>query len=148
MGYRGYEHTHTEPLFPFGYGLSYSSFAMSNLQAHATAPGHVTASFDVRNTGAVAGAAVAQLYVAQDKPSVPRPAKELKGYARVALGPGEQKHLTVELSPRSFAWFNPATGDWQADAGAYTLLLGSSAETIAARTGVQLDRTLHIPIGD
>ena len=148
MGYRGYEHAHTAPLFPFGYGLSYTTFAMSNLQTHATAPGHVTADFDVRNTGTVAGATVAQIYVAEDHPPVPRPAKELKGYARVALAPGEQKHLTVELDPRSFAWFNPATGDWQADAGSYTVLLGASAEAIAAKGAVHLDRTLHIAVGD
>jgi len=145
VGYRGYEHSHTTPLFPFGFGLSYTSFDMSNLTAQSSATGHVTASFDVRNTGKVTGATVAQLYVSQNNTSVPRPAKELKGYFRVQLAPGEQKHLSIDLDPRSFAYFNPSTGEWQADAGSYTLLLASSADTVLAKTVVQLDHTLHIP---
>ena len=147
MGYRGYEHNGTTPLFPFGYGLSYTSFAMSNLKAESNGNGKVTASFDVRNTGKVAGATVAQLYVSQDKTSVPRPAKELKGFARAELAPGEQKHMTIDLNPRSFAYFDTANGDWRADAGTYTLLLGSSAETILSKTVVKLNSPLRIPVG-
>jgi beta-glucosidase len=147
VGYRGYEHNHTSPLFPFGYGLSYTTFAISNLKAESSGEGHVVASFDVKNTGSVAGAAVTQLYVSQGKPSVPRPAKELKGFSRVELSSGEQKHVTIELDPRSFAYFDSGSGEWRADAGTYTLLLGSSSETILAKTSVQLDTPLHIPVG-
>ena len=148
VGYRGYEHNRTTPLYPFGFGLSYTSFNMSNLTTQSSATGHITASFDVSNTGKVPGATVAQLYLSQNNPSVPRPAKELKGYLRVELAPGEQKHLSIELDPRSFAYFNPSTGEWQADAGSYTLLLGSSEETILAKTVVQLDQALRIPVSD
>jgi beta-glucosidase len=148
VGYRGYEHSNISPLFPFGYGLSYTTFDMSNLRAQSDGNGHVVASFDVRNTGKIAGAAVAQLYVSQNRPSVPRPPKELKGFSRVELAPGEQKRLTIELDPRSFAYFDPTSGEWRADAGSYTLLLGSSTQTILTKTVVQLDRALRIPVGE
>ena len=148
MGYRGYQHTGTAPLFPFGYGLSYTTFAMSHLQAHAEAGGRVTATFDVQNTGGSAGATVAQLYVSENHPTVPRPVKELKGYLRVALAPGEQKHMTLELGPRSFAYFDAKTGTWQANAGEYTLSLGTSAETTQAKTEMKLGKALRLSVSD
>jgi beta-glucosidase len=148
VGYRGYEHSGTAPLFPFGYGLSYTTFAMSNLKTTSNADGHVLASFDVENTGRVAGATVAQLYVSQKNPSVPRPAEELKGFSRVELGPGERKHVTIELGPRSFAYFDTKAGAWQADAGSYTLSLGNSVNEILIKTVVQLSRTLHIGVAE
>jgi beta-glucosidase len=146
VGYRGYEHNQTSPLFPFGYGLSYTTFNVSNLTAESNGIDHVVASFDVRNTGKVAGAAVTQLFVSQNNPSVQRPAKELKGFSRVELGPGEHRHVTIELNPRSFAYFTPESEEWKVDAGSYTLMLGSSAETIVAKTVVQLDTSLRIPL--
>jgi beta-glucosidase len=148
VGYRGYEHSGTAPLFPFGYGLSYTTFAMSNLKTTSHADGHVLARFDVENTGRVAGVTVAQLYVSQKNPSVPRPAEELKGFSRVELGPGERKHVTIELDPRSFAYFDTKAGAWQADAGSYTLSLGNSVNEILAKTVVQLSRTLHIGVSE
>jgi beta-glucosidase len=147
VGYRGYERNRTAPLFPFGYGLSYTAFAMSHLEATSNPDGHVLASFDVENTGKVAGATVAQLYVSEDHPSVPRPAKELKSFSRVELGSGERKHVTIDLDPRSFAYFDTKAGAWQADAGSYTLSLGDSVQEILAKTVVQLSRTLHVGVG-
>jgi beta-glucosidase len=102
VGYRGYEHDHTQPLFPFGYGLSYTTLKYANLRADEHG-----ASFEVTNTGARAGDAVAQLYVAPpDEEAVPRPPKELKGFSRVSLQPGETKLITIPLNTRSFAYYD------------------------------------------
>ncbi len=92
VGYRGYEHNKTKPLFPFGYGLSYTTFKYSNLVAD-----EHSVSFDVTNTGSRAGDAVPQVYIAPEQSSVPRPAKELKGFARVTLQPGETKTVKIPL---------------------------------------------------
>jgi beta-glucosidase len=129
-GYRGYEHTHTKPLFPFGFGLSYTSFAYSNLhiQEDSGAPaGAYTVGFDVTNTGKREGADVAQVYVSEDQPMVPRPPQELKGFARIDLKPGETKHVTVPLDTRSFAWYDVAAKAWHADAGTFTIRVSRSS---------------------
>ena len=112
VGYRGYEHNNTKPLFPFGYGLSYTSFQYAHVEikpadASAKSDGISTPlfqiSFDVTNTGAREGADVAQVYVAEAHPKVPRPAKELKGFARIELKPGETKTSTLTLDGRALA---------------------------------------------
>ena len=100
MGYRGYEHNHVAPMYPFGFGLSYTTFSFANLKSAPAPNGHFTVSFDVKNTGKRAGATVAQLYVSQVSPTVERPIKELKGYERVSLQPGETKHVTLTLDPQ------------------------------------------------
>ncbi len=105
VGYRGYEHNHTQPLFPFGFGLSYTTFRYANLAVRpdpSVPAGAYTVAFDITNTGLRAGADVAQVYVSEDHPSVPRPPQELKAFARVDLAPGETKHVTVPLTARSF----------------------------------------------
>src|SRR5580698_2390994 len=93
MGYRGYEHNHVEPQYPFGFGLSYTTFQFGNLKSTPTGDGRYAVTFDVTNTGKRAGAIVAQLYVGENKPSVERPAKELKGVERVTLEPGQTKQV-------------------------------------------------------
>jgi beta-glucosidase len=105
VGYRGYEHSHIEPQYLFDYGQSYTSFSFSHLSRTSDGAGKYHVSFDVKNTGQRSGATVAQLYVKQAAPTIPRPEKELKGFERVMLQPGETKHLTIELSPRSFQLF-------------------------------------------
>ncbi len=142
MGYRGYEHSHTEPLFPFGFGLSYTTFAFRNLAAGPVQDGHVSVTFDVQNTGPRAGATVAQLYVKEASPSVPRPAKELKQFARVELRPGETKHVTLELNPRSFSFYDVDRKSWHADAGSYQLILGQSSADQQQTTTLKLDHAL------
>jgi beta-glucosidase len=132
VGYRGYEHNKVAPLFPFGHGLSYTTFSYGKpVVSPKSSPGpSYTVTFDVKNTGARAGAAVAQVYVAAVSPKVPRPPKELKGFARVELAPGEQRRVTVELDVRAFSYWDVTTHQWRADAGAYRILVGpSSAET-------------------
>jgi beta-glucosidase len=147
VGYRGYEHNGTRPLFPFGYGLSYTSFQYGNLvikpaNANAKSDGlsaplyHV--SFDVTNTGTRAGADVAQVYVAEPHAKISRPAKELKGFARINLKPGERKTATVTLDGRAFSYYDADAKQWRADAGEYQILVGRSSQDIQIHSGVTL----------
>ena len=149
IGYRGFQKSSVKPLFPFGFGLSYTTFRYSNLKVAPAAPGSgslYAASFDVTNTGTRAGADVAQIYVGAAAPKVPRPARELKGFARVSLAPGETKHVTLPLDARSFAYFDVRGKEWRADAGRYTVELGHSSESIEAHADVSLPRALQVPI--
>ncbi len=147
VGYRGYEHNNVKPQFPFGFGLSYTTFKFSNLSvapasssaiAPSGRPALLYVSFDVSNTGSRAGAEVAQVYVGEAKPKVPRPAKELKGFARVELAAGETKRVSISLDARAFAFYDVAAKHWQADSGAYTIKVGdSSADTpLSARVSL------------
>lgn len=130
VGYRWNDSRKTEPLFPFGYGLSYSRFSYSKLK---TTPGtfsdgdSVTVSFEIKNTGKVAGAEIAQVYVSDPEASVPRPEKELKGFSRVFLKPGESKHVEIILNKRSFAFWDVNTKSWKAEPGVYRILVGRSS---------------------
>jgi len=148
MGYRGYEQAHVEPLYPFGFGLSYTTFAFTSLKSTPVGNGHFTVTFDVANTGQRAGATVAQLYVGEESPTVPRPAKELKQFERVMLQPGETKHVTVELDPRSFSFYDVATASWHANAGIYNLMLGDSSANIQQKTTLQLPRTIITSVSE
>ena len=147
VGYRGYEHNGTKPLFPFGYGLSYTSFKYGNLairpvDSDAKNNGFSTplyqVSFDVTNTGTLAGADVAQVYVAEAHPKVPRPAKELKGFARINLKPGETRTATVILDGRAFSYYDANAKSWRADPGEYQILVGRSSQDIPLHSGVTL----------
>ncbi|MGA8660615.1 MAG: glycoside hydrolase family 3 C-terminal domain-containing protein [Chthoniobacterales bacterium] len=131
IGYRGYEKNHVKPLFPFGFGLSYTTFAYSDLKIEpatftGTEPAKV--SFTVTNTGKVAGAEIAELYVGQENPPISRPIKELKGFEKVFLEPGQSKTVTLGLNQRSFAYFNTATEKWDALPGTYKVLVGGSSQ--------------------
>ena len=139
VGYRGFEQNGTQPLFPFGFGLSYAEFAYSNLAVTPTAgakgPAYEVA-FDVKNIGLRAGDDVPQLYVAPGKSSVPRPPKELKGFSKVSLGPGETKRVTIGLDARSFSYWDVTSQQWKADAGDYEILIGPSSATTTLRSRV------------
>jgi beta-glucosidase len=133
VGYRGYEHNHTKPLFPFGFGLSYTTFSFANLKVvpeFNSAEPHVDVFFDVTNTGSREGAEVAQVYVGEDHPTVERPAHELKNFARVDLAPNETKHVTLSLDPRAFSYWDTASKSWKIDAGKFTISVGDSVENL------------------
>jgi len=135
VGYRWFDTHKIEPLFPFGYGLSYTTFAYDGLGI-AVPTGTIaktvppTIECDVTNTGTRAGAEVVQVYVAAPQASVPRPTKELKGFAKVFLQPGEKKHVSIPLNPRAFAYYSPERKAWIAEAADYQILVGSSSRDI------------------
>ncbi|MGB9007082.1 MAG: glycoside hydrolase family 3 C-terminal domain-containing protein, partial [Candidatus Acidiferrales bacterium] len=147
VGYRGYEHNGTKPLFPFGYGLSYTTFKYANLAIKPVAPGAkgselsaplYEVSFDVTNTGTREGADVAQVYVSDPQSRVPRPVKELKGFARIDLKPGETKTATVILDSRAFSYYDVAGKQWRTDPTEYKILVGRSSDDIQLRGAVTL----------
>ncbi len=128
VGYRGYEKNGVKPLFPFGYGLSYTSFEFAHPQVTAIDGLHFKVTFDVTNTGKRAGATVAQVYVSEDKPTLPRPAQELKGFERVTLAPGETRKVSVELNGRSFAYYDVAAKAWKVNPGQFHIHVGDSSQ--------------------
>jgi beta-glucosidase len=151
VGYRGYQKNNAKPQFPFGYGLSYTSFEYGNLKVSAASGSSKVlydVTFDVKNTGSRKGADVAQIYVAPGKTKVARPVRELKGFARVELAPGESRTVTVPLDARSFAYFDVPNKRWQADAGRYAVELGRSSEDIKAKVDVNLPKAIAISVTD
>lgn len=135
LGYRYYTSKNVQPLFPFGFGLSYTTFSFSHLRvAPAAANGKgksgtdYSVSFDVTNTGHREGATVAQLYVGDPSAKVERPAKELKGFEKVRLAPGQTKHVTLALDRRSFAYWSDAKNNWEVDPGRFIVYVGDSSE--------------------
>ncbi len=147
VGYRGYEHNGVKPLFPFGYGLSYTTFKYSGLTiTPAAGAGAYEVSFDVANTGTRAGADVAQVYVSEDRPQVPRPPQELKGFARVALDPGQTRHVTVPLDARSFTWYDEKAAAWHADAGSFTVHISRSSAEPQLEGKITLAQAIVLPV--
>ena len=129
MGYRGYEKNGVKPLFPFGFGLSYTSFEFSNLDIKAEGKEFVV-SFDLKNTGKMAGAEVAQIYVGDDKCSLVRPAKELKGFDKIYLKAGESKRVSIRLDDEAFRFFDPIERQFKIEPGMFTVHVGASSADI------------------
>lgn len=136
VGYRYYQTAGVPVAFPFGYGLSYTSFAYSNLQA---ASNGVT--LTVTNTGKRAGAEIVQLYVAKPGAEVLRPAQELKGFAKVQLQPGESKTVTILLDDKAFRYWNTKTDSWEVEGGSYELRVGASSADIRLTAVVEVAGT-------
>jgi beta-glucosidase len=132
VGYRHYDRSRTKPLFPFGYGLSYTTFKYSSLVVAPSAVGEdlATVSFDVTNSGDREGAEVAELYVSDSHSSVPRPLKELKGFAKVDLQPGETKNIALRLDRRAFSYYDVTSEQWKAEPGEFGILVGGSSDKI------------------
>jgi beta-glucosidase len=130
VGYRHFDAKLIEPLFPFGYGLSYTTFEYSNLHLEQPAGQPLSVTFSVRNGGTKAGAEVAQVYVAGPRTGPPRPPKELKGFAKIFLAPGEERSVTVPLGRRAFSIYDPGKNDWAVEPGEYQILVGSSSRHI------------------
>jgi beta-glucosidase len=141
-GYRGYDAKGIEPLFPFGFGLSYTTFRYANLSVRRTGETTWEAAFDLTNTGALPGKEVAQVYVSDGHAPVPRPPRELKGFAKIALEPGETRHVTVPLDLRSLAWFDVKAGRFEATAGTFTVRVGGSSRAADLAAPLVLDQTL------
>jgi beta-glucosidase len=137
VGYRGYEHNHTKPVFPFGFGLSYTTFKYSNLSikpvTNSASGPRYEVSFDVKNTGTRDGADVAQVYVGDPQTKVPRPAKELKGFVKVSLRPGETRRVSVMLDSRALSYYDVNAKQWRAEPGDFNVLVGRSSEQIELR---------------
>ena len=130
VGYRWTDKQNIKPLFPFGYGLSYTTFEISNLRAdkrEMTADGKLTVSVDVRNTGSVAGAEVLQLYISDSKSSQPRPVKELKGFKKVSLAPGEKQQVDFTIDRSALSFYDETTGDWTAEPGEFVVTVNNSS---------------------
>jgi len=127
VGYRWFDAKGIAPLFPFGHGLSYTSFRYDRLGIAAGADGSWDVSFDVTNTGGRAGDEVAQVYVSAPPSAELRPPRELKGFARLSLNPGETKRATVSLGRDAFAYFSEKKGAWTVDPGAYSISVGASS---------------------
>ncbi|GGL77261.1 beta-glucosidase [Wenxinia marina] len=143
IGQRHYDRHGITPLFPFGHGLSYTSFALSDLSAEASDEGSATARLTVTNTGDRAGSTVVQLYVGDPDASVPRPVRELKGFAKVRLDAGASAAVEIALPPRAFAFYDVTTGAWMVEEGRFTLEAGLSATDLPLRTELELGgRTL------
>ena len=142
VGYRWFDEKGIAPLFPFGYGLSYTTFAYGKAEA-AAADGVWTVTVPVTNTGKVAGKEVVQLYVEPVEHKVERVKKELKGFAKLALEPGETRTVALPVTPRAFAYYDVLTHRWRTLAGAYRLRVGGSSADLPAEVTVSVDRDIQ-----
>jgi beta-glucosidase len=147
VGYRWFDAKKLEPLFPFGHGLSYTSFRYSGLRLVEGAGGDkdpaLAVEFEVTNTGARAGAEVAQIYVSDESASLPRPPKELKGFRKVFLKPGERQTVTVTLDQSAFAFYDPSQSRWVAEKGDFKIMVGSSSRDIRLEGNFRLSQTFN-----
>ncbi len=149
IGYRYYDKKKMDVLFPFGYGLSYTSFAYSDLEVEKDSimdTETLTVSCKITNTGKVAGSEVVQLYVGAKKSSVRRPVRELRGFEKVTLAPGETKTVSFYLDGRAFAYYEPKIHDWFVESGVYTIEIGASSRDIRLGGEVNVTGTKELPI--
>ena len=147
VGYRYYDFKKAAVLFPFGYGLSYTDFEFSNLRLSAntiTDLDLLTATVTVKNTGDRAGKAVIQLYVGDKESSVFRPVRELKGFEKISLQPGEAKDVSFTLDKRAFAYWNTELHDWTVEPGDFTIEIGRSSRDIALDASVTVNSAVKI----
>ena len=151
IGYRYYDKNEKEVLFPFGYGLSYTNFEYSDIKLSSKSINDtdiLKVSFKVKNTGAVDGAEVAQLYVAPPESKIFKAPKELKGFKKVFLKAGEEKEIEIELNKRSFAFYNVNIHDWHVETGEYKILVGASSREILLTESVMVTSTIEAEVPD
>ncbi len=137
VGYRYYTSIGKKVRFPFGYGLSYTTFSYENLKADEKG-----VTFTIQNTGAVAGAEVAQLYVGKQSDTVFRPVRELKGFARVTLEPGEKKDVHIAFDDKTFRFFDTRTNTWEVETGVYRIMIGKDAESMVLQGEISVEGTV------
>ena len=148
VGYRYYDTKNMQVNFPFGHGLSYTAFNYANLRLNKTSmrdDESASVSVDITNTGAIAGKEVVQLYVRDHSGTPNRPDKELKGFVKLSLEPGQTKTATFTLDKRSFAWYNEEISDWYAKSGEYEILIGASSRDIRLGERIGVESTAKIP---
>ena len=138
LGYKGYDKSGIEPLFPFGFGLTYSSFEYSDLKLQKQSGNCLTVSFTVKNTGKYDAAEVAQIYVGDADCSVPRPLKELKGFEKIMLKKGESKTLKIELNDESYSFFDIISNKFMSEPGEFTISVGASSKDIRLSQKINL----------
>jgi beta-glucosidase len=144
IGYRYYDKKKIEPNFPFGYGLSYTTFTYSDIKANTTSAkdsDDITISLKVKNTGNVAGKEVVQLYVHEQESEAARPENELKHFEKVALLPGEEKTVTFHLISRDFAYFNSRIHDWAIKSGKFDIRIGGSSRNLPLQQTIDIQST-------
>ena len=149
MGYRYYDKKEIEPLFPFGYGLSYTTFEYSDLRLSHTEledDRQLKVEVTVTNTGKIDGKETVQLYVADRESSVIRPVKELRGFEKVSLKAGESKRVVFMLDSRAFAYYEPEIKDWFVEYGAYDIMIGASSRDIRLKDTVYVNGKKRLPI--
>ena len=148
VGYRYYDKKKMDVLFPFGYGLSYTTFEYSGLKLSAEKikdTETLTAAVTVKNTGNRAGKTVVQLYVGDVESTPLRPVRELKGFVKVALQPGESREVTFALDKRSFAYWNKQIHDWHVETGTFTIEAGASSRDLPLKAEVTVESTVELP---
>lgn len=141
VGYRWYEKQNIKPLYPFGFGLSYTSFEYSNISVSKSdfhPEEKIAVKFELKNTGSAAGSEIAQLYIRDVESSVERPLKELKGFEKILLGPGEKKEISIDLSREDFSFWDPEKKAWTAEPGIFEILVGPSSVDLVLKTEVVL----------
>lgn len=151
VGYRYYDKTEKNVLFPFGYGLSYTNFEYSNIKLSKKKikdTDTLKVTFKVKNTGDVAGSEIAQLYVSSPESKIFKAPKELKGFKKIFLEPGEEKTVEIELSKRSFAYYNININDYHVESGDYKILVGASSRDIRLETAVAVTSTVVADVPD
>jgi beta-glucosidase len=141
VGYRYFDIKNVKPMFPFGFGMSYTTFAYDNYKIELTKKDeslNCIVSFDVKNTGNVEGKEIAEVYVRDLESALPRPLKELKGFAKVSLKAGETKKVVVSLDKRAFQYYDPDKKQWILEPGKFEILVGSSSDNILLKEQVEL----------
>jgi beta-glucosidase len=149
VGYRYYDERKIEPLFPFGFGLSYTNFEYSDLKFSAkntTDKDGLTVSLTVKNTGDVKGKEIVQLYVSDVKSTLQRPEKELKNFVKIELAPGQEKKVTFKLESRDFSYFDEKRNRWIAESGEFVISAASSSRDIRLSDKVHMQSTQKIPL--
>ena len=151
VGYKYYDTANKAVAFPFGHGLSYTTFEYSDVKVSADKikdTDTVTVSFKVKNTGTVDGAEAAQIYVSDVESTIYRPVKELRAFKKVFLKAGEEKEVSVELDKRAFAYYNVNLGDWHVESGDFKILVGSSSRDIRLEANVYVESTVEATVPD
>ncbi|MDE6123851.1 MAG: glycoside hydrolase family 3 C-terminal domain-containing protein, partial [Eubacterium sp.] len=149
VGYRYYDTAKKDVLFPFGYGLSYTTFEYSDIKLSASEikdTDTVEVSFKIKNTGSVDGAEIAQVYIADKDSTIFRPEKELRAFTKVFLKAGEEKEVSLTLGKRAFAYYNVNIGDWHVETGEFDILVGASSRDIKLSAAIQVASTVDAEI--